>query len=277
MTDPTLVAEDARRPTRHGARRGPATGGAGRHRAAAPADPWLREILIVVVVALVVAVLLRTFVVQTFFIPSGSMEPTLQIGDRILVNKLSYHLHAVHRGDIVVFTRPPAENCGGAAGERSGQAGHRPARARPSRSSDGLRRHQRQAPRRALAARRRSGHHQPGPPGTPYNLAKPYKIPANALLRHGRQPHRVVRQPLLGPDPALLIVGKVDVRVWPLTAFHFFFRPGPPDHRGVRAPVPGAAQPGIAGHQVPSPGQSARRRGAWCSVVAQTPPAVMPR
>ena len=41
------------------------------------------------------------------------MEPTLQIGDRILVNKLSYHLHGVDRGDIVVFSRPPAENCGG--------------------------------------------------------------------------------------------------------------------------------------------------------------------
>ncbi len=51
----------------------------------------------------------RTFVVQTYYIPSGSMIPTLQIGDRILVDKLSYHLHAVHRGDIVVFRRPPGE------------------------------------------------------------------------------------------------------------------------------------------------------------------------
>ena len=37
------------------------------------------------------------------------MEPTLQIGDRILVDKLGYHLHSVHRGDIVVFSRPPKE------------------------------------------------------------------------------------------------------------------------------------------------------------------------
>ena len=59
------------------------------------------------VIAVLVAVLLRAFVVQTFFIPSGSMEPTLQIGDRILVNKLSYDLHGVDRGDIVVFSRPP--------------------------------------------------------------------------------------------------------------------------------------------------------------------------
>src|SRR5262249_2447276 len=54
-----------------------------------------------------VAVLLRTYVVQTFWIPSGSMVPTLQENDRVIVNKLSYHMHAVHRGDIVVFTTPP--------------------------------------------------------------------------------------------------------------------------------------------------------------------------
>ena len=50
-----------------------------------------------------VALVIRTFVVQPFFIPSGSMEPTLKVGDRVLVNKLSYDFHSVHRGDIVVF------------------------------------------------------------------------------------------------------------------------------------------------------------------------------
>jgi signal peptidase I len=85
---------------------------------------WWREAGLVLLVAFAVAIALRTFVVQTFFIPSGSMEPTLQIGDRILVNKLSYHLHGVNRGDIVVFARPPAENCGGPRW-RPGQAGHR--------------------------------------------------------------------------------------------------------------------------------------------------------
>ena len=55
---------------------------------------------------------MRTFVVQTFFIPSASMEPTLQVGDRILVSKLSIDFGTVHVGDIVVFKAPPAENCG---------------------------------------------------------------------------------------------------------------------------------------------------------------------
>ena len=67
------------------------------------------EWLVVVVVALLAAVLLRQYVVQTFFIPSGSMEPTLQIGDRIIVDKLAYDLHSIHRGDVVVFAKPPKE------------------------------------------------------------------------------------------------------------------------------------------------------------------------
>jgi signal peptidase I len=70
---------------------------------------WIIEWAIVLVVALAVAVGLRTFVIQTYSIPSGSMIPTLMVGDRILVDKLSYHLHAVHRGDVVVFATPPKE------------------------------------------------------------------------------------------------------------------------------------------------------------------------
>ena len=67
------------------------------------------EWAIVLVVAMLAAFLVRTFVFQTFYIPSGSMEPTLQIGDRIIVSKLSYDFHAVHRGDIIVFHAPPKE------------------------------------------------------------------------------------------------------------------------------------------------------------------------
>jgi len=55
--------------------------------------------------ALLIAFLVQRFLFQPFFIPSGSMEPTLEIHDRVLVNKLSYRLHDVHRGDIVVFER----------------------------------------------------------------------------------------------------------------------------------------------------------------------------
>ena len=67
------------------------------------------EWLVVVVVALVAALLVKTFVLQTFFIPSASMEHTLNINDRVFVNKLSYDFHAVHRGDIIVFTPTTAQ------------------------------------------------------------------------------------------------------------------------------------------------------------------------
>ncbi|HZQ57941.1 MAG TPA: signal peptidase I [Acidimicrobiales bacterium] len=62
---------------------------------------------VIIVVALVGALIIRTVLFQAFFIPSASMDPTLKVHDRILVNKLSYHMHPVHRGDIVVFKRSP--------------------------------------------------------------------------------------------------------------------------------------------------------------------------
>jgi len=67
----------------------------------------LAEWVAVIVGAVLVAVLIKTFLVQAFRIPSESMVPTLEIGDRVLVNKLSYRAHEINRGDIVVFTRPP--------------------------------------------------------------------------------------------------------------------------------------------------------------------------
>jgi len=59
-----------------------------------------------IVAALVIAFVVKTFIFQAFYIPSESMVPTLEIGDRVLVNKLSYDLHDVNRGDIVVFEAP---------------------------------------------------------------------------------------------------------------------------------------------------------------------------
>jgi signal peptidase I len=71
---------------------------------------WLIEWGVILAVAVVVAVLVRAFVFQTFFIPSTSMYPTLQPGDRIVVYKLDTTPSV---GQIVVFRRPPAEDCGG--------------------------------------------------------------------------------------------------------------------------------------------------------------------
>ncbi len=60
-----------------------------------------------IAVALAIAFVIKSFLFQAFYIPSESMTPTLQVGDRVLVNKLSYDLHDVNRGDIVVFEAPP--------------------------------------------------------------------------------------------------------------------------------------------------------------------------
>jgi len=62
-----------------------------------------RELPVLVVVALVIALVIKTFVVQAFFIPSSSMENTLEIGDKVLVNKLVFHFRKIEPGDVVVF------------------------------------------------------------------------------------------------------------------------------------------------------------------------------
>ncbi|CAM3233239.1 Signal peptidase I [Stackebrandtia soli] len=65
-----------------------------------------RELPILIAVALLVAILVRTFVFQSFWIPSGSMENTLQRGDRVLVNKLVYDFRDPERGEVIVFKSP---------------------------------------------------------------------------------------------------------------------------------------------------------------------------
>lgn len=80
----------------------------------------LVEWVVVVGGAFGMALLIQAFLFQPFRIPSGSMIPTLEVRDRIVVNKLSYRLHAVNRGDVVVFTSPKCKaegtpswaNCG---------------------------------------------------------------------------------------------------------------------------------------------------------------------
>ncbi|MEZ0073013.1 signal peptidase I [Planotetraspora sp. GP83] len=65
---------------------------------------WLREYPVLIVVALGLALLIKSFVVQAFYIPSESMQNTLLVNDRVLVNKLVYHVRDIERGDIVVFS-----------------------------------------------------------------------------------------------------------------------------------------------------------------------------
>ena len=73
------------------------------HRRKRKQRSFWRELPILVAVALLLAVVIKTFAIQAFWIPSGSMENTLEINDRVLVNKIVYHTRDIHRGDIVVF------------------------------------------------------------------------------------------------------------------------------------------------------------------------------
>ncbi|MDQ1614459.1 MAG: signal peptidase [Actinomycetota bacterium] len=92
----------------------PSTTRAGRRAASRSSRPpkqehkrsFLRELPGIVVTALIISVLIKTFLVQAFYIPSGSMENTLQVNDRVLVNKLADKPDEIHRGDIVVFKDP---------------------------------------------------------------------------------------------------------------------------------------------------------------------------
>jgi signal peptidase I len=218
---PTVVVDDDRTDIDDGVG-GAGTGSAdSKDRGANRGGRWLREAVVVVVVALLVAVVLRTFVVQTFYIPSGSMEPTLQIGDRILVNKLSYHLHSVHRGDIVVFARPPAEDCGGAevndlVKRVIGLPGETIAVSGGYVDINGKRLNETWLPAS------RQGITGEGPPGNAANLAHPYKIPANNYFVMGDNRMDSCDSRYWGTIPRSLIVGKVELRVWPLTALHLF-------------------------------------------------------
>lgn len=83
---------------------------------AQPHPPRLRrqarrgvEWLVVLAVAGLIAFLVRSFAIETFYVPSGSMTPTLVTGDRILVDKLPWVRDNIHRGDVIVFRRVPAD------------------------------------------------------------------------------------------------------------------------------------------------------------------------
>ncbi len=67
---------------------------------------FFRELPGLLLLAFILALLIKTFLIQAFYIPSGSMEHTLDVGDRVLVNKVVYHIHPPRHGDIIVFSDP---------------------------------------------------------------------------------------------------------------------------------------------------------------------------
>jgi signal peptidase I len=181
------------------------------HKRKPPRSRWILEWVIVLVVALGVAVGLRTFVIQTYSIPSGSMIPTLMIGDRILVDKLSYHLHAVHRGDVVVFATPPKEipilkvndlvkRVIGLPGETISSGPHAEVFINGKRIDQPW-----------LTASARA---DPGPP------IRKQKIPAGEMFVMGDNRGSSDDSRFIGPVHESLIVGRAVLGFWPLSRIH---------------------------------------------------------
>ena len=211
----------ARQTAGSGSGAGASAGRAGRGGQEQSGARRLFDVAVIVVVALAAALLVRTFVLQSFYIPSRSMEPTLQIGDRIIVNKLSYHLHGVGRGDVVVFARPPGEAavCSpppvndlvkrviGLPGETISVAGGQV-------YIDG-----RLLPEPWLPAGTIT---QAGPGSAPFSLSHPFHIPQGYYFVMGDNRTESCDSRYWGPIPRSLIVGKVDLRIWPLNRIAWF-------------------------------------------------------
>ena len=172
---------------------------------------WLIESGIIVVVAVCIAILLRTFVVQTFYIPSLSMYPTLNSGDRILVNKLAYEFGSVDRGDIVVFSKPPLEDCGTPVKDLVKRVIGLPGDVISLHNGnvyiDG---HKLAEPWLAMGQSTEAG-----PPGTPYSLVNPYKVPAGDYYVMGDNRLGSCDSRYWGPIKGSTIVGQVILRIWP--------------------------------------------------------------
>ncbi len=187
----------AKRPPRQGGRRrGGALG-------------FLGEWVAIVAIAALAAIGIKTWVVQAFYIPSASMEPTLGIGNRILVDKLSYDLHSIHRGDIVVFARPAndggdptikdlVKRVVGRPGETISSAnGHVVINGRP------------------LA--------EPYlPTGTQTSGISTQTIPAGHYFVMGDNRTDSADSRVFGPIPGSLVVGHTVVRIWPPSRLHVF-------------------------------------------------------
>lgn len=174
---------------------------------------WIIEWGVVILLALVVAVVVRTYVFQTFYIPSGSMEPTLMVGDRIIVDKLAFHFHPVERGDIVVFRRPPheREECAG------------PEVTDLVKRVVGL-------PTETISARGGLVYITGKPLAEPW-LPKlyaytapfgPVKIPKGDYFMMGDHRTNSCDSRYWGPLPGSYIVGEVVMRIWPPGRIHFF-------------------------------------------------------
>ena len=183
------------------------------------------EWLGVVVAVLVLTAAMRALVGQAFYIPSASMVPQLQVGDRIVVSKLAYRLHDPRRGDVVVFDAPP--------GEQGAPEPHRPAAVRfllgLVRGLDALKPQRTEFVKRVVAL---PGEEVEGRDGHVYVdghlLVEPYlaptvvtsdfgpvRVPPDRLWVMGDNRPNSGDSRVFGPIPEDSVVGRVIAKAWP--------------------------------------------------------------
>ena len=192
--------------------------------AAAPATPApakrsggigaFLEWVVVIVAAIAVALLIKTFVMQAFYIPSESMLPTLEKNDRVLVNKLSYRLHDINRGDIVVFEKPPEA---GASSEGTsdlikrviGLPGEKIAFEGGKVYVNGQILDEPYLPTGVTTAQG----------AKPCTLTEPCTVPSESIWVMGDNRSNSRDSRWIGPIPEENIVGRAFVRIWPFSRF----------------------------------------------------------
>ncbi len=169
----------------------------------------IRDLAIILVVAVVFGIVIRSFVFQSFFIPSGSMIPTLKPGNRVLVNKLAYDFHPVHRGDIIVFRTPPNDRGNPAIKDLVKRVVGLPGDVVSSKNGK-LYINGKPLPEPYL------------PPGTVTNGVPVTKIPPGELWVMGDNRTDSEDSRFFGPISEKLIVGRVFLRYWPFSSFKVF-------------------------------------------------------
>jgi signal peptidase I len=168
----------------------------------------LTEAAITLVLALLLTVGVRAFVIQTYSIPTTSMVPTLQVGDRIMVLKAFFNWHHLHQGDIVVFSEPPLDRCGGPAGDLVKRIIALPGQT--IYSADGTV----YVDGRALAEPYLPRVDPLGPPIPDATRLHPFRVPAGEFYMLGDNRQISCDSRYWGPIKASTIVGRVVLLLW---------------------------------------------------------------
>jgi len=170
------------------------------------------EWVLIVVVALCVSAIARVFVFQTYYIPSASMEPTLQIGDRIIVDKLSVSLGTVNTGDIIVFKATPsvATQCGDSVADLVKRVIGVPGDVVSSKGNTIY--------LNGVALNENWSHNEP----LGAKSIEKQTVPANSYFVIGDNHPDSCDSRYWGYVPKANVIGKVFLRIWPFSRLHWF-------------------------------------------------------